>query len=582
MRVAVVGAGPSGLVTLKYLLTAHEFLGVEAIEARVFEIEPDIGGTFLARTWEDAEMVSSKQLTAFSDFRPRDMDPDFLSTKRYLEYLNDYCTHFQLWPHIHLQTSVQSISRHKGGGHLVEYQDQRTMKQCRWSCDAVAICSGLHVTPTVPPIPGLEKVPTVIHSSQFKERAQFGSNRTILILGAGETATDIAHLAVTSPTKRVVMSHRKGFHLAPKRNLDPVILPILGRRTCDRLTVPIDTSRPSLFDTAYVHPLLRNHTFLWRMYQVYIQSMLWTTTGTTAGFDQWVGGFRPDQNDPSKIFLNKASQVAPYISAPYRHLDDSLTQRIRSSLIQIPIPDTRGRQVDVAPWPEEIDEEGVVHFVNNERPEYYKMKNQIVRPDIVIYCTGYQPEFPFLTNHDNGRPYSSAGDADVRNTWARDDPTVGFIGFLRPSLGAIPPLAEMQAQLWVLRIAAPHRIPRVLVLSDQSHYQIEPPPGSRPCCYYGVDHESYVYQLALDMDSALGFTEVLRLGHRNWRIPLVWALSSNINTKFRLRGPWRWKGAEKVMVGEMWDTICRRRLFFGMSGPEPVRRSLLDRPEWMC
>lgn len=150
----------------------------------------------------------------------------------------------------------------------------------------------------------------------------------------------------------------------------------------------------------------------------------------------------------------------------------------------------------------------------------------------------------------------------MRNTWARDDPTVGFIGFLRPSLGAIPPLAEMQAQLWVLRIAAPHRIPRVLVLSDQSHYQIEPPPGSRPYCYYGVDHESYVYQLALDMDSALGFTEVLRLGHRNWRIPLVWALSSNINTKFRLRGPWRWKGAEEVMVGGMWDTICRRRLFF--------------------
>lgn len=54
-------------------------------------------------------------------------------------------------------------------------------------------------------------------------------------------------------------------------------------------------------------------------------------------------------------------------------------------MIQIPIPDIRGRQVDVAPWPEKIDEEGVVHFINNERPEYYNMKNEIVRPDIVIY-----------------------------------------------------------------------------------------------------------------------------------------------------------------------------------------------------
>jgi len=56
MRVAVIGGGPSGLVTLKYLLTAHGFLGTEPIEAKLFEAEPDIGGTFLARTYEDAEV----------------------------------------------------------------------------------------------------------------------------------------------------------------------------------------------------------------------------------------------------------------------------------------------------------------------------------------------------------------------------------------------------------------------------------------------------------------------------------------------------------------------------------------------
>lgn len=56
MRVAVIGAGPSGLATLKYLITAHQFLDTEPIEAVLFEAEDSIGGTFAHRTYEDAEV----------------------------------------------------------------------------------------------------------------------------------------------------------------------------------------------------------------------------------------------------------------------------------------------------------------------------------------------------------------------------------------------------------------------------------------------------------------------------------------------------------------------------------------------
>jgi dimethylaniline monooxygenase (N-oxide forming) len=55
MRVAVVGAGPSGIVTLKYLLEAQDVFGTEPIDVRLFESDSKIGGTFLARTYEDAE-----------------------------------------------------------------------------------------------------------------------------------------------------------------------------------------------------------------------------------------------------------------------------------------------------------------------------------------------------------------------------------------------------------------------------------------------------------------------------------------------------------------------------------------------
>lgn len=137
-----------------------------------------------------------------------------MSVPRYLEYLEDYCTRFALWSHIHLSTTVVSIRR-RGEGHLIRYRPKDSEEQ-QWECDAVAVCSGLHVTPEIPKIPGLEHVPTVLHSSEFKGRKQFGEDKTIAILGVGETSMDISYMAITSPTKRVVVCHRSGWVNAPK------------------------------------------------------------------------------------------------------------------------------------------------------------------------------------------------------------------------------------------------------------------------------------------------------------------------------------------------------------------------------
>jgi dimethylaniline monooxygenase (N-oxide forming) len=259
------------------------------------------------------------------------------------------------------------------------------------------------------------------------------------------------------------------------------------------------------------------------------------------------------------------------VSAPYRPKEHSLLEKIRSTIIAIPPVDTGGRQIDLAPWPERIDENGIVHFRDNQRIEYERMKNTTIRPDIIVFATGYKQEFPFLNNNNattksDAKPYPTASEADVREIWRCDDPTVGFFGFIRPSLGAIPPLSEMQAQLWVLYLTAPHRIPRPLLPSDEPHYRLLHPPGSR--VQYGVDHESYAYQLALDMDSAPGALEIVNLGlqaggNRMWRLPLIWALGANFNTKLRLRGPWKWDGAVDVLADELWQTVARRGWFFG-------------------
>lgn len=121
-------------------------------------------------------------------------------------------------------------------------------------------------------------------------------------------------------------------------------------------------------------------------------------------------------------------------------------------------------------------------------------------------------------------------------------------------IGAIPPLAELQAQLWVLNLLG--RLPSPL--KEESHYKLRPPPNSRVT--YGVDHESYAYQLALDMGSAPSFTDIVTMG---FKMVACWALSAQVNTKFRLVGPWKWEGAKEVMETEIWDTVARRRGFFG-------------------
>ena len=228
----------------------------------------------------------------------------------------------------------------------------------------------------------------------------------------------------------------------------------------------------------------------------------------------------------------------------------------------------------MAPWPEEIDENGYVRFTNNGSKEYNRLKDERIKPDIVVLATGYTQNLSFMNSPEslqNGQPkYPLPSEADVRDIWKRDEPTVGFIGFVRPSFGAIPPLAEMQAQLWIVNLLAPQKIPRVLSPSDEPHYRLLPLRGFR--ISYGVDHESYTYQLAMDMNSAPGLCDILRIITSRkdntlgiaWRLFIMWSFGANLNTKYRLQGPWQWEGAQDMFISqEFWETITRRPLLFG-------------------
>ncbi len=62
------------------------------------------------------------------------------------------------------------------------------------------------------------------------------------------------------------------------------------------------------------------------------------------------------------------------------------------------------------------------------------------------------------------------------------------------------------------------------------------------------------------MGAAPSLFQVMSFG---WKVTLVWAFGANINTKFRLIGPWKWDGAEEVMKVELWSLIKRRPFVWG-------------------
>ncbi len=66
MKVAVVGGGPAGLATLKFLATAHRYFPIPPLDVRLFEADGEIGGTFVQRVYEDAEVDTSNPLSPLS------------------------------------------------------------------------------------------------------------------------------------------------------------------------------------------------------------------------------------------------------------------------------------------------------------------------------------------------------------------------------------------------------------------------------------------------------------------------------------------------------------------------------------
>ena len=116
-RVAVVGAGPSGLVAAKSLQE-------EGLEPVVFEQADGVGGQWYGPSahsgvWPGMRANTSKTLDAFSDFPPSESVPMFPRVEELRDYLRSYAKAFDLNRSIRLKTPVQRIERDDGRWRIV-------------------------------------------------------------------------------------------------------------------------------------------------------------------------------------------------------------------------------------------------------------------------------------------------------------------------------------------------------------------------------------------------------------------------------------------------------------------------------
>ena len=189
-HVCVIGAGPSGLAAAKNALQA-------GLDVTVFEKNDKVGGNWVfdaatghSSVYENTHIISSKALSEFEDFpMPADY-PDYPRHDRIQAYFESYARHFGLMPHIRFRHTVTSAEPQPDGSWRIGFTDaEGNAGSARF--DALMVANGHHWAPKHPEYPG-RFTGIYMHSHDFKGIDDGWRGQSVLVIGAGNSACDIA------------------------------------------------------------------------------------------------------------------------------------------------------------------------------------------------------------------------------------------------------------------------------------------------------------------------------------------------------------------------------------------------------
>ncbi|KAG0220248.1 Cyclopentanone 1,2-monooxygenase (CPMO) [Mortierella sp. GBA43] len=247
-RVAVIGAGCTGLVAIKECLAEPDHF-----EVVCFEQAPYIGGLWRymdvtddnpnphSSVYKSTVINTSKSLTTFSDYAIPGNWPTYLHNQKLAQYFDMYAEHFGLVQHIRFRTKVVEIQELKDEQNrwLVRFHtispaspdlDSTSFSAAAAAAatattmdppiqeeifDNVMMCTGHHSVPRYPSFPGMHPTDPdaytgkQLHSHFYREVSQDIKGKNVVVVGLGNSAVDLAvelsmnqcqvHLSVRSP-----------------------------------------------------------------------------------------------------------------------------------------------------------------------------------------------------------------------------------------------------------------------------------------------------------------------------------------------------------------------------------------------
>ena len=211
--VCVVGAGSSGIVAAKVLRER----GVPFV---CFELGSGIGGNWryqndngMSSAYRSLHINTNRDVMAYSDYpMPRDY-PVYPNHADILRYFEDYADHFGIREHIEFRTRVEHVEPVPGGGFEVTVRRVDLGEVDVVQAEAVIVANGHHWSARVPAWPGSFEG-EILHSHDY-QTPHVLTDRRVVVVGAGNSATDIATEAVRH-AEATFLSVRRGAHIVPK------------------------------------------------------------------------------------------------------------------------------------------------------------------------------------------------------------------------------------------------------------------------------------------------------------------------------------------------------------------------------